>query len=203
MPKEKTLWAAILLSAAVHAAALTAGWATHAPARTADGEWACAFTVGSISTASAADPSSAAFSPPSTAEAGGRAAPSAGEGAGSGEATLASLPPAGEDGRSALPGGGGSDEYLSMIRRRIAERKRFPAEALNEGRRGTALVAFRILPDGAVSGVRVVRSTSSPILDAEAGMTVRRAAPFPPAPARLDRAPLELRVPISFEIERR
>lgn len=102
-----------------------------------------------------------------------------------------------------MTGGGGRDDYLAAVRRKIATRKRFPSEALNEGQRGTAVVAFRILTDGDVSGVRVVQSSLSPILDAEAGMTVRRAAPFPPPPPRLGPSPLEIRVPISFEIERR
>lgn len=237
---ETSLRAALLLSLLVHAAAFAAGWTALAPAGTGEGEWACAFTVGSICETAAASPSSAAFIPapprgasdkntsrdsdpeadrarerrvcaaaiasdapltpaapdPSSArkEAERSAAP---------PAVLASLPSTGNDGRASHAGGGGRDEYLATVRRRIAKQKRFPAEALNEGTRGTTLVAFRILPDGTVSRVRVVRSSFSPILDSEAGMTVRRAAPFPPVPARLGPAPLELQVPISFEIERR
>lgn len=239
MAGEKAFLGAILLSSLAHAAALAAGWTAIAPAGISGGDWACAFTVGSICETGPTAPSSAAFVPAPPPGAGERessresareedrdrerkmraeaiapdariaaaADPSPGRKEearnASPPAVLASLPSAGNDGRASQAGGGGRDEYLSLIRRRIAKQKRFPAEALNEGRRGTALVAFTLLADGSVAGVRVVRSSSSPILDAEAGMTVHRAAPFPPPPSRFGPSPLDLRVPISFEIERR
>ncbi|HOE26176.1 MAG: energy transducer TonB [Candidatus Aureabacteria bacterium] len=230
---DKRLGAALLLSLLVHAAAFAAGWTARLPAGTAEEEWACAFTVGSVCETAAASPSSAAFIPASPRPVGeaessrdsdpetdrprerrlraaaiapdAASAPSReeAEGGAAPPAFLASLPSRGNDGRAAMTGGGGRDDYLAAVRRKIATRKRFPSEALNEGQRGTAVVAFRILTDGDVSGVRVVQSSLSPILDAEAGMTVRRAAPFPPPPPRLGPSPLEIRVPISFEIERR
>lgn len=117
--------------------------------------------------------------------------------------SIASLPSRGEDGKSLHSSGGGADEYLGMIRRRISEKKEFPAEALNEGMRGIALVGFRLHRGGTVDGVRIVRSSRSPILDSEAQMTVRRAAPFPPIPGRFSGDSMDIQVPISFEIERR
>lgn len=113
----------------------------------------------------------------------------------------ASLPARGEDGRTARTAGG-ADEYFDVIRRRISEKKEFPSEALNQGSRGTSLVAFRLYRDGTISGVRLVRSSRSPILDDEAQGTVRRAAPFPPIPDRFEPDAMDLQVPISFEIEK-
>lgn len=111
----------------------------------------------------------------------------------------ASPPSRGEDGRTSQATGG-EDEYFDTIRRRISEMKQFPAEALNEGSRGTSLVGFRLYRDGTVSDVRLARSSRSPILDTEAQGTVRRAAPFFPIPDRFDRETMDLQVPISFEI---
>jgi protein TonB len=117
--------------------------------------------------------------------------------------SIASLPSRGEDGRASHSSGRGADEYLGMIRRRISKKKMFPAEALTEGMRGTSLVGFRLHRNGTVSGVRIVRGSRSPILDSEAQMTVRRAAPFPPIPDRFSGNSMDLQVPISFEIENR
>ena len=62
---DKRLGAALLLSLLVHAAAFAAGWTARLPAGTAEEEWACAFTVGSVCETAAASPSSAAFIPAS------------------------------------------------------------------------------------------------------------------------------------------
>lgn len=223
--------AALLLSGLAHAAALTAGGALVSPPGRTVGAEGVAFTIGSVRGMDAPLPSSAAAlpaappeKPPRRAEEPEkrRAAEAAAEAPAfprdsrpdvipasdaarparpEREAWDASFPSRGEDGRAAQ-NAGGADEYLSLVRRRISELKSFPAEALSEGSRGTAVVGFRLGRDGAVSGVRIVRSSHSPLLDAQARATVLRAAPFPPLPDRFDSDALDLRVPISFEIAR-
>ena len=47
---------------------------------------------------------------------------------------------------------------------------------------GTALVAFRVAPTGALAGVSLARSSGSARLDRAALTVVRRAAPFPAPP---------------------
>lgn len=116
---------------------------------------------------------------------------------------IASLPSAGDSGRAAATSGWGKEEYWGAIRRRIAEAKRYPTEALNEGSAGTAIVGFALHRNGSVTDVRIMRSSLSGILDTEAARTIRRAAPFPPVPAKIKGEPLDVRVPISFEIVKR
>ncbi len=223
--------AALLLSCLAHAAALTAGVALVSPPGGTGGAESVAFTIGSVRGMDSPLPSSAAAlpaappeKPPRRAEEPEerRAAEASAEAPSlprdsrpdvitvsedprparpEREAREAARPARGEDGRAAQ-NAGGADEYLSLVRRRISELKSFPAEALNEGSRGTAVVGFRLGRDGTVSGVRIVQSSHSPLLDAQARATVDRAAPFPPIPDRFSGDALELRVPISFEIAR-
>ncbi|MCX6340229.1 MAG: energy transducer TonB [Candidatus Aureabacteria bacterium] len=116
---------------------------------------------------------------------------------------IASLPSRGDSGRATTTSGWGKEDYLGMVRRKIAEAKRYPIEALNEGMHGTALVAFSLHRNGAVTNIRVMKSSLSGILDTEAQRTIHRAAPFPPVPDKIKGEPLDIRVPISFEIVKR
>lgn len=219
--------AALLLSGLAHAAALTAGVALVSPPGGTAGAEGVAFTIGSVRGMDAPLPSSEAPLPAAHPEKPPRRAEEPGERRAAEapsfprdsrpevipasdaaqparperEARESSLPSRGEDGRTAQ-NAGGADEYLSLVRRRISELKSFPAEALSEGSRGTAVVGFRLGRDGTVSGVRIVQSSHSPLLDAQARATVLRAAPFPPLPDRFSSDALDLRVPISFEIAR-
>ena len=115
----------------------------------------------------------------------------------------ASLPSRGDSGRTATTSGWGKEDYFNVIRRKIAEAKRYPTEAANEGSQGTAVVGFDLHRDGTVSNVRVLKSSLSGILDLEAQKTIQRAAPFPEVPARLRGEPLSMRIPLSFEIVKR
>lgn len=115
----------------------------------------------------------------------------------------ASPPSRGDSGRTTATSGWGKEDYFSAIRRKIAAAKRYPAEAANEGSEGTAVVGFDLHRDGAVSNVRVLKSSLSGILDLEAQKTVQRAAPFPAVPAGIEGEPLSMRIPLSFEIVKR
>ncbi|MDD5557036.1 MAG: energy transducer TonB [bacterium] len=119
-----------------------------------------------------------------------------------GEAARASIPSAGASGRSERDSAG-ERGYLALVRERIERAKRYPAEARLEGAEGSAVVRFRLARDGNVTGVRLVRSSFSKVLDWEAEATVRRAAPFPRIPDETGREFWEIRIPISFEMAAR
>lgn len=116
---------------------------------------------------------------------------------------VASPPSRGDSGRTTTRSGWGKEDYFNTIRRKIAEAKRYPSEAANEGSQGTAVVGFDLHRDGAVSNVRILKSSLSGILDLEAQRTVQRAAPFPAVPPGINGEPLNMRIPLSFEIVKR
>ncbi len=68
---------------------------------------------------------------------------------------------------------------ISKIRRRIEEVRIYPENARAGGIEGTAVVAFRILPDGRLGPVRLRKSSGHSALDGSSLETVRRAAPLP------------------------
>lgn len=72
--------------------------------------------------------------------------------------------------------------YPGKVRARLNRAFRYPSEAKRAGVTGTAVVSFSVSASGAVSNVRVVRSTGSSILDGAAIDAVQRAAPFPKIP---------------------
>ena len=70
-------------------------------------------------------------------------------------------------------------ERLGQIVARIERAKRYPEQARLMGVEGTAVVAFRILPDGKVGELAIRETSGHPSLDAATLEAVRRAQPFP------------------------
>lgn len=93
-----------------------------------------------------------------------------------------------------------ADPYLAALRRRIEEKKSYPAAARRRRIEGRSVVEFMIGADGTASGMRIIRSSRSPLLDQAALEAVERASPFERPPADRFEPPLKLQVPISFEI---
>ncbi|MBE0603248.1 MAG: energy transducer TonB, partial [Deltaproteobacteria bacterium] len=62
----------------------------------------------------------------------------------------------------------------------------YPAVARKMGWEGSVVVAFVILPDGAVRDVRVVHGSGFSVLDRNAVEAVRSASPFPHPPAEAE-----------------
>ncbi len=75
--------------------------------------------------------------------------------------------------------GGGVDPIFSLILRKLETAKRYPRMARKMGIEGTAVVRFKLKPEGGVEAVEVVDSSGSEILDKASLETVRAAAPFP------------------------
>ncbi|MGH7253721.1 MAG: energy transducer TonB family protein, partial [Nitrospiraceae bacterium] len=61
------------------------------------------------------------------------------------------------------------------------------------GIEGTAEVQFRVVADGRIEDVTIVKSSGFPILDHASVETIRRAAPLPAIPGTI-------RIPISYRL---
>ncbi|HEY7254733.1 MAG TPA: energy transducer TonB [Methylomirabilota bacterium] len=160
----------------------------------ASGESAPVPAASTAASASVARPESAGSSGGSrqTDAAGGEATPGA---AGSGGSPLA---------RTA-PGGGGGDvpgeygPYLARFRQRVQEALVYPLAARRQGAQGTVELDVWIEASGRVRDVRVVRSSTNPLLDEAALETIRRLG-LVPFPESLPRRPLLIRLPLVFEL---
>lgn len=87
--------------------------------------------------------------------------------------------------------------YRGTVIAHLSRHKQFPAEARNRGDTGVASVTFSISGSGAVTSVRLARSSGSSILDHEVQAMVRRASPFPPPPSGQS---MSFTAPINFNL---
>jgi protein TonB len=127
------------------------------------------------------------------------------------DATHASQPhvaQAGEDQQtSAGPAGDGSASgsrdpraryikaHYEYIKNDIQNKMIYPLIARKKGWQGTVIVSFVVCTDGKVQDVQIKESSGFSILDQSAVNTIKKAAPFPPPPARA-----ELIVPINYNL---
>ena len=77
------------------------------------------------------------------------------------------------------PSSGEWDPILSLIIRKIEAAKRYPRMARKMGIEGSAVVRFKLRPEGQVEAAELVDSSGSEILDKASLETVHAAAPFP------------------------
>jgi TonB family protein len=108
----------------------------------------------------------------------GTGAQSAGAGAGRGGSGAAV---GGAGGTGVDPGDPDFSEYFRLIERRVRATWTFP-ESLG-GTTQTVKIGFALAPEGSLRDARVI-SSSSPTLNESALSAMRRAAPFPPLPAK-------------------
>lgn len=100
--------------------------------------------------------------------------------------------------RSSASGNAAVTNYPGKIVSKLRRALRYPAQAKSQNLRGEVQVSFTVSAGGSVGGVRVVRSSGSPLLDRAAVETVRRAAPFPPIPEGAGRSSWPFTVPLAF-----
>ena len=82
--------------------------------------------------------------------------------------------------------------------------RRYPPDVRRAGQQGIAQIGFKVDSQGQVSDITLVASSGHALLDEAALSAIARANPVPPPPETLlDRAPLQVRVPVSFFIKRR
>ncbi|MDO8643636.1 MAG: energy transducer TonB [bacterium] len=73
----------------------------------------------------------------------------------------------------------GSNFLLGQIRRKIAEAQQYPPMAKRLGQEGKVVVQFSIGPQGEVSKLTLLNSSTIALLDEEALASVQRGAPYP------------------------
>lgn len=118
-----------------------------------------------------------------TSGSGGAGAPGAPGGAGAGD----------------LAGGAEYGAYLNALRQRIQDSLRYPLAARRRGLAGIVELEVVLEPSGRIRSVRVLASSSHPMLDeaAVASISGMRPVPFPPD---LPPRPVQVRVPLLFEL---
>jgi protein TonB len=84
-------------------------------------------------------------------------------------------------------------EALARIRKAIEEELTYPPLARRRRLEGTVLAGFAVDEGGAPHDIEIVRSSGFSILDDEVVKIIRRAAPFPHIPERVE-------VPVSFRL---
>lgn len=118
-------------------------------------------------------------------------------GAPAAEETVDGKPKSGAAPRAAS-GGTRSTElnrYLARVRAAIEQR----ARSQRGGQRRVVVVRFSFSRAGALSGVSIAKSSGDAGLDQAALAAVKRASPFPAAPASLDQASFAATLPIRFQ----
>jgi protein TonB len=82
------------------------------------------------------------------------------------------------------------------IRTLIYKNMAFPEQAVQMGWQGKVQVAFLVHCDGHVDGIRIVASSGHNVLDQTAIEAIRRAAPYPKSPRKL-----EITLPINYRFD--
>jgi protein TonB len=90
--------------------------------------------------------------------------------------------------------------YLAELQRAIGRHQRFPDDARERQKTGTATLSFVIKSDGRIRSVRLAKSSGDPSLDRAALEALHRLDRFKPIPLAVGRASWSLRVPIRFDL---
>ncbi len=91
--------------------------------------------------------------------------------------------------------------FLRGLQQAISRYQFFPEEAARRRQTGTALVAFVLEGDGAITGIHVRRSSGSALLDEAAQETLRRLGRYRPIPLEFGRSRWEMAVPVVYELK--
>lgn len=93
----------------------------------------------------------------------------------------------------------GKRDYLAQdfryIRDMIVKNMKYPYDARRMGWKGSVTVAFTILENGTIDGLRVTKGSGHDILDQSVLMAVRSLQPFPRPPKKA-----ELVIPVAFRL---
>jgi TonB family protein len=91
--------------------------------------------------------------------------------------------------------------YLDMIKQKIQQARKYPADARQKGIEGKVEIVFTVLKQGGLKNVEIIRTSGNESLDEEAVATVKRASPFPAMPADFTGGEITRQVNIKFNIE--
>lgn len=93
-------------------------------------------------------------------------------------------------------------QWQNLLLGHLEKFRRYPRQAQRLNQQGVAYVRFAVDRSGAVSQIRIGRSSGYPALDAGTLETVRLAAPVPSPPAAIEGDPVDVMVPVAFFIRR-
>jgi protein TonB len=91
-------------------------------------------------------------------------------------------------------------DYLSRISAQLQRCKEYPRSARMRHIEGDVTLWFVINRTGRVIDYRITRSSGHDVLDAAVDSMIQRAAPFPPMPASMTDATLEITQPVTFHL---
>jgi TonB family protein len=91
--------------------------------------------------------------------------------------------------------------YARTVKERIWSKWKYPAEAAANGTQGVVEVLFGIGKDGRLAALKIISSSGHTVLDREVQEAVRRAGPFPPLPAAMGLARLNVRARFIYAIK--
>lgn len=103
-----------------------------------------------------------------------------------------------KDGNSRDGGTKARSNYNGKVLVKLRRAKRYPSQARRNDLQGTATVSFTVARDGAVSGIRLARSSGHTLLDQAALEMVHRASPMPKVPDDIRGSKLSFTVPVRF-----
>jgi protein TonB len=103
-----------------------------------------------------------------------------------------------KDGKSKDGGTKARSNYNGKVLVRLRRAKRYPSQARREHLQGTVTVRFTVARNGAVSGIRLARSSGHTLLDQAALDMVHRASPMPKVPDDIRGSRLSFTVPVRF-----
>ena len=90
--------------------------------------------------------------------------------------------------------------WQSRLLAHLTRFKRYPAAAQMRREQGVALLRFSMTPAGEVLSFRLERSSGHALLDQETLELIRRAQPLPALPPEMGQQPIELVVPLRYEL---
>jgi protein TonB len=90
--------------------------------------------------------------------------------------------------------------WQSRLLAHLTRFKRYPPAAQMRREQGVALLRFKMTPSGEVLSFQLARSSGHAALDEETLELIRRAQPLPALPPDMPQQPIELVVPLKYEL---
>ncbi|MCG2711144.1 MAG: energy transducer TonB [Candidatus Omnitrophica bacterium] len=91
--------------------------------------------------------------------------------------------------------------YQDMVKQAIESNRHYPIRAQRMRLEGVVDLAFVINSGGSSRDIRIIKSSGSKFLDAQALETIRKASPFMPLPEEISKDSVDIRVAIVFSLQ--
>ena len=91
--------------------------------------------------------------------------------------------------------------YQDMVKRKIEEVREYPIWARRQKVEGEVYLRFIVLKCGSASGIKIVNSSGSEVLDRDAVDTIKRAEPFPAIPEKINVSQIQMELTIVYALQ--